>query len=58
MNEDYSWLYDEFQNVKTFVLKNTTLYPTFQSEVTVNNGLPLLSEIKLTAVTSSSTADS
>ena len=49
MNEDYSWLYDELQNVKTFVLKNATLYPTFQSEVTVNNGLPLLSEIKLTA---------
>ena len=33
MNEDYSWLYDELQNVKSFVLKNTTLYPTFQSEV-------------------------
>ena len=37
MNEDYYWLYDELQNVKTFVLKNTMLYPTFQSEVTVNH---------------------
>ena len=37
MNEDYYWLYDELQNVKTFLLKNTMLYPTFQSEVTVNH---------------------
>ena len=37
MNEDYSWLYDEFQNVKTFVLKNTTLYPTYQNNDTVLN---------------------
>ena len=37
MNEDYSWLYNELQNVKTFVLKNKMLYPTYQNEYTVLN---------------------
>ena len=37
MNEDYSWLYNELQNVKTFVLKNKMLYPTYQNKDTVLN---------------------
>lgn len=37
MNEDYSWLYNELQNVKTFVLNNKMLYPTYQNKDTVLN---------------------